>query len=136
MTNQPMLNFDSVTAPDFSVDPVGYYVWHLENHPQMYRQFRDLADQYRIHNPGARLSADMICHVLRFQAGMSAAGDRFAVNNNLTSLYARLYVRERPATRIDIRRGYLDSLTPEDQARLDAAFAGVREVLDPHGGAA
>ena len=43
-----------VTAPDFTTDPLGYFVWHLETHPDMYRQFRQTADAYRAGDPARR----------------------------------------------------------------------------------
>ncbi|MDO4247086.1 MAG: hypothetical protein Q4C89_13790 [Deinococcus sp.] len=117
-----------VTAPDFSTDPLGYYVWHLENHPDMYRQFRATADAYRAGDPDRRLSADMICHVMRWHSVVHAGDDQFQVNNNLTALYARLYKNERPDARISTRPSQLDALLPDERDRLAAAFAPLKEV--------
>ncbi|AAF12345.1 hypothetical protein [Deinococcus radiodurans] len=119
-----------VTAPDFTTDPLGYFVWHLETHPDMYRQFRQTADAYRAGDPARRLSADMICHVLRWQSVVHAGDDLFQVNNNLTALYARLYKNERPDARISTRPSMLDALLPDERDRLAAAFAPLKEVKE------
>lgn len=119
-----------VTAPNFTDDPIGYYVWHLETHPEMYRQFRQTADAYRAGDPTRRLSADMICHVMRWHSVVHAGDDQFEVNNNLTGLYARLYKHERPGAVIGTRKSMLDSLLPDQRARLNAAFKPLKEVKE------
>ena len=118
----------TVTAPDFSVDPLGYYVWHLQKHGEMYQAFRQHADLYRQRNPTRLISADMICHVLRYQTGLGADDDEFRVNNNLTPLYARLYKLERPDARMGLRKSSLDGLLPDERVLLYKAFAPLREV--------
>ncbi|GBF05871.1 hypothetical protein DAERI_060131 [Deinococcus aerius] len=106
------------TAPDFAVDPLGYYRWHLSTHPGMYAEFRRLADTYRLTDPRRRVSADMVCHVIRYHSGLRAEGDQFQVNNVLTPLYARLYKRERPGARIETRASQLDTYDDETWAGL------------------
>lgn len=108
----------TVTAPDFGTDPLAYYHWHLSTHPEMYVAFRRQADLYRAPDPGRRFSADMICHALRFQSGLSAAGDLYQVNNNVTPLYARLYRHERPGAAVAVRGSMLDALDPAEWAAL------------------
>lgn len=116
-----------VTAPPFDKDPIGFYVWHLTHHPEMYRMFRETADVYRAGDPTRRLSADMICHVMRWQSVVHAGDDQFEVNNVLTSLYARLYKHERPDAVISTRKSMLDSLTDEERAQLNEAFRPLKE---------
>jgi hypothetical protein len=111
-----------VTAPDFGTDPIGYYTWHLLKHPEMYAAFVRYADQYRAVQPDRRVSADMICHVLRFQTGLHAKDDTYAVNNVLTPLYARLYRRHRPGANIPTRTSQLDTLTESEWAALLACL--------------
>ena len=118
----------TVTAPSFADDPLGYYVWHLQTHGEMYQEFRRHADLYRASNPARRISADMICHVMRYQSGVGAADDVFSINNVLTPLYARLYRLERPGANLDIRGSNLDMLLPHERVRLYEAFAPLREV--------
>lgn len=117
----------TMTAPSFTADPIGYYVWHLENHPEMYEMFRATADAYRAGDPTRRLSADMICHVMRWQSVVHAGDDQFSVNDHLTALYARLYKHERPDAVISTRKSMLDSLLPEQRDRLNAAFKPIKE---------
>ncbi len=108
----------TVTAPDFGTDPLAYYHWHLSTHPEMYVAFRRQADLYRAVDPARSFSADMICHALRFERGMNAAGDHYRVNNNVTALYARLYRHERPGAAVAVRGSSLDALDPADWAAL------------------
>lgn len=110
----------TVTAPHFGIDPLGYYRWHLTTHPEMYAAFRRATDQYRAVAPSRRVSADMICHVLRFQTGLHAADDTFSVNNVLTPFYARLYLRERPGANVPTRASQLDALSPDEWTALTA----------------
>jgi hypothetical protein len=117
-----------VVAPDHHVDPLGYYVWHLTTHPEVYRAFRQAADDYRLPNPGRRVSADMICHVLRYRSGVGVHDDVFAINNVLTPLYARLYLIERPTAVMSIRGSLLDALDDSEQAQLMTVFAPLRET--------
>lgn len=116
-----------VTAPSFASDPIGFYVWHLTQHPEIYLTFRATADAYRASDPTRRLSADMICHVMRWQSVVHAEDDQFEINNNLTCLYARLYKHERPNAVIGTRKSMLDSLTPDERDRLNAAFKPLKE---------
>lgn len=116
--NDPAPLDRSVTAPDFSAHPLAYYTWHLLRHPEMYAAFRRYTDQYRAVDESRRVSADMICHVLRFHTGLRATDDTFAVNNVLTPLYARLYRHQRPGANVPIRASQLDALTPEEWQSL------------------
>ena len=114
-------------APRFEDAPLLWAVWHLEKHPEIYRKFRELADKYLQNRPGGVLSADMILHVIRYNTGLSATGDVYKLNNNLTPLFARLYQLERPSAPVKTRRSWLDDLSESDAARLSAAFAPLRD---------
>ena len=118
----------TVAAPSFGDDPLGYYVWHLQTHGAMYQEFRRHADLYRASNPARRISADMICHVMRYQSGVGAADDQFSINNVLTPLYARLYRLERPDANFDLRKSWLDMLLPHERLRIYLALGPLREV--------
>lgn len=107
-----------VTAPSFSANPLAYYRWHLKHHPKMYAGFRTLADQYRAIDPTRRVSADMICHTLRYHSGLHADDDQFTVNNNMTPLFARLYRHEREDANVETRTSQLDALTEDEWAAL------------------
>ena len=117
----------SDTAPPFETAPLLWAVWHLERHPDIYRKFRQLADDYLARRPNGVLSADMILHVIRYNTGLSASGDPYKLNNNLTPLFARLYQLERPNVPVKTRRSWLDDLSESDSARLQTAFGPLRD---------
>lgn len=108
----------TVSAPDFRANPLGYYTWHLLKHPEMFAAFVSLADRYRALKPDRRLSADMLCHVIRYQTGLKADDDQFQVNNVVTPLYARLYKRLRPGANVETRTSQLDALSETEWASL------------------
>lgn len=111
------------TAPDFAATPLAWALWHLTHHPELYREFRVAADRLVRANPTARISARMIVEHVRYNTLASAAhGDTYKANNNLTSLYARLYLLERPHARMETRGAWLDALTPTEQNTLLDAF--------------
>ncbi len=122
------LSIGSVVAPDWSADPVGWCVWLLESNGHLYREFRRLVDEMLAHRPGVRLSADQVCHVMRWNAQIQSEGDQFKVNNNSAALFARLYVYEHPEAVdvFDLRRSLLDDLTAEEWRRIAAAGFGGR----------
>ena len=122
-----------VAAPDFASDPYGYYTWHLTNHPQMYAEFRRRTDLYRASRPDVRVSADMICHVMRYYSGAHADDDQFKVNNVLTPLYARLYLHERPDALMKTRGSQLDALSNDEWTALLALVPG-EETQEEHDG--
>lgn len=113
-------------APRFERAPLAWAIWYLEQHPELYRKFRDLADDYLAKKPRGLLSADMILHVIRYNAG-GVDGDTFRLNNNLTPLYARLYQIERPNAPVKTRKSWLDELSDTDMARLMFAFQPLRD---------
>lgn len=117
----------TVTAPDFATDRLAYYVWHLREYPQIYKAFRHWCDQYRAPKPDRHVSADMICHVIRYQTGLKAGGDQFDINNNLTPLFARLYTLERPLANFGNRKSWLDILQPDEWQQIIDAFEPIRE---------
>lgn len=116
----------SVTAPVH--DPIEYAVWLLTEHPEIYREFRKLCDEYLRNHPDAAISARMVCQVIRWNTGMRAKGDVFKINNNATPLLARLYVYERPqyAHNIRSRRSVYDRW--QDQAEIVDAFNFARNT--------
>lgn len=130
-SEQPALVFPvgSVTAPSWEADPLGWYIYILENSPQLYVEFRKIADEGLRHNPAMALSADRILHVIRWQTDLRGEGDRFKINDHLTALFARLYVLERPQYKDKFRnrKSFLDSLTKTEEERLLLAFEPLRE---------
>lgn len=123
------LSVGSVTAPDWSADPAQWCCWYLDENADLYREFRRLADEMLRRRPGTKLSADQVCHVVRWNSRLAASGDYFAVNNNATALFARLYVEERPQHEgvFSTRKSVLDYLPPEQWDRVLLAFESVRD---------
>jgi hypothetical protein len=113
-------------APRFERFPLAWAIWYLEKHPELYRKFRFLADDYLAKKPRGLLSADMILHVIRYNSS-GVDGDAYRLNNNLTPLYARLYQIERPNAPVKTRKSWLDELSEADTARLMFAFAPLRD---------
>lgn len=116
----------TVTAPSFEHERLAYYCWFLRVNGHVYKAFRDVADTYRAQAPDRQLSADMLCHVVRYQMGLKADGDVFAINNVVTPMLARLYKLERPDANFDTRKSWLDTLSEADWATLLAAFEPLR----------
>lgn len=105
-----------------------YCLWHLEHNYRTYQAFRELADRYREFNPARMLSADMICHVIRFELGMRNEGDTFHISNNLVSWYARLYLLERPDANFGKRTSWMDNLSPEEWDEVRLLLETVKEI--------
>lgn len=122
------LRLGSVTAPDWSADPAGWCAWLLTTNGHLFVEFRRLVDDMLSRQPTARLSADQVCHVMRWNAQLRSEGDLFKVNNNAAALFARLYVVERPwaAGVFETRRSKLDELTQGEWDRILLAFEPLR----------
>lgn len=124
-------DFRKVNAPDFESNRLEFYAWHLRHHGDVYEAFRLLCDRYREAAPHRVLSADMICHVIRYQTGLAATDDTYDINNNLTPLFARLYHLERPDARFRNRTSWLDTLPPDEWQIILDAFEPLREKPSP-----
>lgn len=95
-------------------DRIACCAWFLKQNPQIYLEFRRLADNFRMRNPDRPFSAELIVNVLRFETSTRAKNDQFGIGSNYKSLLARLYKRERLDANIDLRRCWLDSLRPSE----------------------
>ena len=120
----------SVTAPVWANDPIAWSCWLLTENGQLYKQFREIADERLRQNPRMTLSADRILHVIRWDTDLRGEGDTFKVNDHCSALFARLYVLERPqyADKFRNRKSFLDSLTQDEEERLLLAFEPLRET--------
>jgi hypothetical protein len=116
----PRLPEPTVTAPDWTNNPLEWCLWYIRENRHMYHAFRDLIDARLKRYPQARVSADDAFHKLRWDHPINAKGDMFAVNNNATALFARMYISERPDARenFDLRKSFLDDLTPDEKWKL------------------
>lgn len=117
-----------ITAPKWSQnipDRIAWCVWFLAHNPDVYTQFRVMADEFRARNPARPFSAELVVNALRFNSSTRTEGDVFGIGSNAKSLLARLYKLERPEANLDLRRCWLDSLAREEwQTILDAWQAG------------
>lgn len=122
------LRLGSVTAPDWSADPAGWCAWLLTTNGHLYVEFRRLVDEMLARRPDAKLSADQVCHVMRWNAQLRSEGDFFKVNNNAAALFARLYTLERPQARdaFAFRRSYFDTFSAAELERVMVAFEPLR----------
>lgn len=128
------MNVGSVTAPDFSVDPVAWCVWLLTENPDLYRAYRDAADELFRRNPNAkRVSSDMILHHVRFETLAAGHGDAFKANNNCSPLFARIYRFERPQHKdaFELRDSFLDHLDPASRKLLNETVESMGRVSQP-----
>lgn len=67
-------------------------------HPEVYRELADVCRAW-VRRGGAHWSVDAAYHVLRFQrrmAGLPDENEVYKLNNNFTSLYARLLMEQEP----------------------------------------
>jgi hypothetical protein len=101
--------FAPVKRPDWRTDPAAAGMQYLRDNPSIYPTFRRLADAWRARNPGRRLSADAVCHVIRWETDASEDAE-YKINNNVVSFLARLYLLERPEAQLTTRESHLDSL--------------------------
>lgn len=120
----------SVTAPDFSVDPLGWSIWLMNTNGHVYSEFERLVGERLRQRPNARISADMVLHVIRWNTDVREDGDIPAINNNASSLFARLYIARHPSAErnFEKRRSWVDDLSPSDLSRLTFLASRVRPV--------
>lgn len=113
-------------APSWRDDPFAWCLWYLHANGHIYRAFRAAADELFERHPNARTSAETILQHLRYLTPATAAGDPFKINNNARSLFARIYIAERPSRRdqFERRTSHLDSLSGEQKWALVRAAQG------------
>lgn len=110
-----------LTAPAYTdqiPDRIANFCFVLWQHPEVYRKFRDLADEYQRRNPGQPFSSELIVSVMRFRSSVRVEGDQFAINANLKPLLARLYLRERANAPIEKRNAWLDHLSQTEWQKI------------------
>lgn len=122
----------TVTAPDWTSDPLGAGLWWIRENGHMYLAVRDVLDEGFRKYPDAPTSVDSAFHVVRFTRRATSRGDMFSLNNNATAMCARLYLHERPqhAGKIEKRRSWVDDLSPSDWSRLTFAASRIPQQVD------
>lgn len=65
----------------------------IASNPHVYEWFRKYAHELR-ERGHERISADMICHRIRFELMIQTAGEVWRMNNNYTSRLARMLIKE------------------------------------------
>jgi hypothetical protein len=123
MTVSDLPLFAKPARPDWRTDPAAAGMQYLKDNPSIYPTFRRLADLWRERNPGRRLSADAVCHVIRWETDASEDAE-YKINNNVVSFLARLYLLERPEAQLTTRESHLDSLHSGVWGKLLAAARG------------
>jgi hypothetical protein len=96
--------FAKPARPDWRTDPAAAGMQYLRDNPSIYPTFR-------------RLSADAVCHVIRWETDASEDAE-YKINNNVVSFLARLYLLERPEAQLSTRESHLDSLQSGIWGRL------------------
>jgi hypothetical protein len=118
--------FDPPPAPrraSFRTDRVGWAIQYLQDNRHVYQEFRRQCDRWRRNDPTRETSADMVAHHIRFETGIQeASSDGWKVNNNATSLFARLYLSERPGANFDTRDSEWDKLPAHEWERILAVL--------------
>ncbi len=133
MSAQLPLHFPTVTAPRFEDSPTAYAVWLLDSNPELYKQYRRRVEERLARDPSARIGSKQVIEIMRWFSDAHAEGDVAKINNNCTSLFARLYVLEHPEHEgaFTTRRSVWDSLDKADNERLLLAFEKVRKKAWP-----
>lgn len=129
MSQQLPITFPTVTAPSWQDSPLRWACWLLQEHPDIYRKFRELTDDALRLRPGRVLSADQVLHVIRWDTELKGEGDVVKINNNASALFARLYVLERPQHEgcFRVRKSFYDMLSEEEWRHLLLAFEPLRD---------
>ena len=74
----------------------GRFIPYHEKNPSVYETFKNFTLR-AIAKGFKHCSADFIFHVIRWETGQSdERQEPFKVNNNYTSLYARMFINEHP----------------------------------------
>ena len=114
--------------PKFESHPLMYCLWHLEHSYPIYQAFRDIADQWSQDTPHMPISADAICHKIRFDLRLQLDQDAYHISNNLVSFYGRVYRLERPEANVGTRSSWIDSMSTEDWDEVRDVLRRMKEL--------
>lgn len=84
----------------------------LHKYPKLYPRFKNFANQWAAKNPGRQLSSELVIGIMRTSG--SNTDEKYDVDSNLKSLFARFYKSEYPSAKFDMRKCWLDELTPDE----------------------
>lgn len=98
---------------------VRFNEFHAVN-PQVYENFKDLARRMRATGK-RRYSAQAIIYALRWEYDLRTTGEVFQINNDYTSIYARLLCMEDPSFQsfFELRRMPNHGITSDEQRRRE-----------------
>lgn len=122
------LNFSTITAPvwnELVTNRIAYAKWFICHNPLVYIGFRNLANTFRAKHPTAPFSVSLIFETLRFQTFVSTKGDIYCLNNNAKSLLARLYLREYPDAKLEVRKSWVELLSPSERAEIFDVWSAI-----------
>lgn len=116
----PALPVGSVTAPSFEADPLAWAIHWLTTNRGIYMEFERLVTERIAAQPDARISADAVLHVVRWNTGLREDGSTWKVNNSASSLCARVLIGRNPDAKrhFELRHSWLDDLTPSQKWQL------------------
>jgi len=107
---------------------MAWSIWLLQTNGHVFSEFERLVNDRLAVNPKARISADMVLHVIRWNTDVRAEGDIPSINNNASSLFSRLHIARYPhhAGNFETRRSWVDDLSASDLSRLTFLAARVK----------
>lgn len=122
----------TVTAPDFAKDHFAWGNWWIETNGHVFHEFERLVTERLKHRPNDRISADMVLHVIRWNTDVRGENDTVSINNNASSLCARLHIALHPAAarNFEVRRSWVDDLRPGDWSALVFKASRAKKPVD------
>jgi hypothetical protein len=111
-------HLESITAPDWDTDRIGWCEWFLRENAAVYQAFRAKADEFRRWNLDRPISGEWIVNDLRFASNTRAVGDTYGISSQAKSLLSRLYKIEYPDANFDLRNSWLDHLSQAEWQRI------------------
>jgi hypothetical protein len=99
----------------------------LEKYPKLYPRFKNFASQWAVKHPHKRLSSELIIGLMRSTGGNT--DEDYDVNSNLKSLFARFYKADYPSSDFDMRKCWLDDLTPDEWTEILESHGQAQKIL-------
>jgi hypothetical protein len=114
----------TITAPSWDTSPIAWACWTLEEHPEIYERFEQIALNAIQRKPDRALSANQLMHVLRWETELEATGDKFKVNDHAAPLYARMFMQKHKQYegKFRNRKSIFDMLSESEEDDIEKAF--------------